>query len=122
MIHASLTPKEKRMASKTGKGRTFWTPLVAEFEQTSGLTQAGFAKAKGVHPGTLGKWIYKLRDERTKAASSLPVRFVEVEAPPPIPAQQIKLEVGAVLLHLDRVPEPGWLAELVHQIRGGSPC
>jgi hypothetical protein len=36
------------MASKTGKGRTFWTPVVAEFEQTSGLTQAAFAKTNGV--------------------------------------------------------------------------
>ena len=110
------------MASKTGKGRTFWTPVVAEFEQTSGLTQAAFARTKGVHPGTLGKWIYKLRDERRKATSSLPVRFVEVEPPPCADTAQVRLEVGGVRLHLDRLPEPAWLAELVRQSQGGTPC
>jgi hypothetical protein len=86
------------------------------------VTQSEFAKAKRVHPGTLGKWIYKLRDEQKRAASSLPMRFVEVEPPSVADTSQVRLEVGGVRLHLDRLPEPGWLAELAHQMRGGSPC
>jgi transposase-like protein len=110
------------MASQKRKGRTFWTPLVAEFEQTNGVTQAAFAKQHGVHPGTMRKWIYKLRDEQRQAAQSLPMRFVEVEPPSVADAAQVRLEVGGVRLHLDQLPEPNWLAELVHQTRGGSPC
>lgn len=110
------------MATQKGKGRAFWTPLLAEFEQASGLTQAEFAKDKGVHPGTLGKWIYKLRDERRKAAANLPVRFVEVEPPSVAHSPEVTLEIADVRLRLDKLPEPGWLAELVHQTRGGSSC
>jgi transposase-like protein len=110
------------MVSKTRKGRTFWTPLVAEFKQTSGVTQAAFAKSHSVHPGTLRKWIYKLRDEQRPADASLPVRFVEVEVPPAESAEQITVALGGVLVHLERLPEPAWLAELVRHTTGGSPC
>lgn len=52
------------MATAHGKGRTFWTPLVDEFERSSGITQAAFARQYGIKAGTFRKWLYQLRAER----------------------------------------------------------
>jgi hypothetical protein len=109
------------MASQQKRGRSFWTPLVLEYEQTSGVTQAAFADGHGVRPESFRKWLYKIRNEHEAQPRGEPIRFVEVEAVPLGRASQVVVEIGDVRVHLDRLPGPVWLAELAGRL-GGSPC
>lgn len=65
-----------------GRGRAFWTRLVAELG-ASGLRHAEFAKQRGVSRSSLRSWLYRLRRERQKARQPriLPVRVVGSTAP-----------------------------------------
>lgn len=110
-----MAPQQKK------RGRSFWTPLVLEYEQASGVTQAAFADKHGVRADTFRKWLYQIRKERKAPSENLPVRFVEVEPTPFAHPEQVVVEVGQVRVEVDSLPDPGWLAELAHRF-GGSSC
>ncbi len=63
-----------------GRGRAFWTKLVAELGG-SGLKHAEFAKQRGVRLSSLRTWIYRLRREQRREPRILPVRVVRSSAP-----------------------------------------
>jgi transposase-like protein len=109
------------MATVDGKGRTFWTPLVDEFERTDGITQAAFARQYGIKAGTFRKWLYQLRAERKATQDTPPVRFVEVDTAAAPARPTAVLEMGALRLELEALPEPAWLAELTRAL-GGESC
>lgn len=111
------------MASQHKKGRSFWTPLVLEYERTSGVTQAAFADKHGLRPDSFRKWLYKIRNERRAQPQDVPIRFVEVDSTPAArpPGEQVVVEIGDVRVHLEQLPEPAWLVELAGRL-GGSPC
>lgn len=110
------------MARHKKRGRSFWTPLVAEYEQTSGVTQAVFAERHGVRADTFRKWLYKVRNERKSQAQIVPPRFVEIESTPVVPTQQTVIELGQVRVCIEGLPDPAWLAEFARHAQGGSPC
>lgn len=109
------------MATAHGKGRTFWTPLVDEFERSSGITQAAFAREYGIKAGTFRKWLYQLRAERKVTQDTPSVRFVEVDTAPAPSRPTAVLELGGLRLELDALPEPAWLAELAG-VLGATSC
>jgi hypothetical protein len=61
-------------------GREFWVTVIDEFER-SALTQARFARQRGVPVATLRSWLYRLRRERKASVSLVPVRVVASTAP-----------------------------------------
>lgn len=110
------------MARQKRRGRAFWMPLVAQFEQAGGVTQAAFAQEHGVHRGTFRKWLYKIRHERKSQAHHVAPRFIEIESTPIRPAQRVVVELGPVRLCLEELPDPAWLAELSRRVQGGPSC
>ena len=91
MITADLVVDETKRDSKgrriTPKARR--EELLAAYEQ-SGLTQAAFARREGVKYQTFATWVSEGR--RRSAAvglskSVVPVRFAEVNLPPPKPSE-----------------------------------
>lgn len=68
------------------KTRDTWIAIVGKFER-SNLTQEAFAEERNIPVGTLRSWIYRLRRERSVAATTaestpiLPVRVIASAAP-----------------------------------------
>ena len=63
---------------KRGRGRAFWTRVVAEFESSS-LRQEEFAAKRRISLGTFRCWLYRLRQEEHEVGGGgLASRFVEV--------------------------------------------
>lgn len=58
------------------RSRAEWTKLVAE-AQASGLTQCGFAEARGLSAQTLSWWVSRLRRENRRDAKLVAVDVVE---------------------------------------------
>jgi transposase-like protein len=111
------------MASPKRRGRSFWTPLVREYEQSSGITQKAFAQSHGVRTDTFRSWLYQLRREAAAADSQSTPCFVEVDTSRVhSSSQSVTLELGDVRVHLDALPEPGWLAELARQTGEARSC
>ena len=79
------------MATVDGKGRTFWTPLVDEFERTDGITQAVSARQHSIKADT-----YRNRAERKSTQDTPPVSFVEVEGTAALLRPMSVLEFGVV--------------------------
>jgi transposase-like protein len=110
------------MARQKKRGRSFWTPLVAEYEQTSGVTQAEFADKHGVRSDTFRKWLYQVRNERKSQTQKVAARFIEIESTPIRSVQQTVVELGQVRVRLEGLPDPAWLAELSRHVQGGPTC
>lgn len=63
------------MDGQEQQGREFWQCVVAEFEGLAGQVQHwDFTEARGLNLGTFQTWLYKLRRERKKGLSSVPVK------------------------------------------------
>jgi hypothetical protein len=62
------------------RAKAIWVQIIRQFDK-SGLTQAEFAKRRGIPVGTLSWWIGRLRREGEEAAAVLPVRVVASPAP-----------------------------------------
>ena len=87
MITADLVVDETKLDSKgrriTPKARR--QELLAAYEQ-SGLTQAAFARREGVKYQTFATWVSEGKRNATAVGPSqsvVPVRFAEVNLPPP---------------------------------------
>jgi len=63
-----------------GRGRAFWTRLVAELGNSE-LRHAEFARQRGVSVASLRTWLYRLRREEQRQPRILPVRVVRSTAP-----------------------------------------
>ena len=91
MITADLVVDETKRDSKgrriTPKARR--QELLAAYEQ-SGLTQAAFARREGVKYQTFATWVSEGRRRSAAVGPSksvVPVRFAEVNLPPPKPSE-----------------------------------
>jgi transposase-like protein len=62
------------------RAREIWVQIIRQFEG-SGLTQAEFARQRGIPAGTLAWWIHRLRRDGEEAPPVLPVRVVGSPAP-----------------------------------------
>ena len=125
MITADLVVDETKRDSKgrriTPKARR--EELLAAYEQ-SGLTQAAFARREGVKYQTFASWVSEGR--RRSAAGGLsksvvPVRFAEVNLPPPKPSE-LSANAGALSVTLPdglvvRGAEAAAVAALVKALR-----
>ena len=106
------------------RNRRFWRPLVEKFESSEGLTQKEFAQHHGLKVTTFRYWLYQLRKEKSQDGEKpVPVRFVELEVEPPdVAGVNAVVDLGAVQMHLDTLPDPRWLAELAACVKGGRTC
>ena len=128
----------------TARTPEFWYDLIAHFE-TSGMTQPEFASLHDLPIGAFQSWLYRIRKERKKQKSSVPMRFMEVSAqtalttPPPTsptavdavtlerdqaahaPALVLQLRDG-IVLHFDSLPNAHYLAEFVSALQEERPC
>jgi transposase-like protein len=89
--------------------------LLAKFAR-SGLSAAAFARQQGLHYTTFCNW-----RRRQDQSQRLPA-FVQVELPPPAPAELV-LELGPVARV--RITEPGQVAlavRLLHELNPARPC
>jgi transposase-like protein len=95
-----VMPKERRLE------------LVSAW-QTSGLTQAAFAKREGVRYSTFAHWVQQAT-KQAPAARKAPVKFAEVALPAALaPALEVRLPDGTLL----RGGNAADLAKLVRALR-----
>jgi len=95
-----VVPKERRLE------------LVGAW-QTSGLTQAAFAKREGVRYSTFAHWVQQAT-KKAPAARKPRVRFTEVALPPTLtPVLEVRLPDGTLL----RGGNAAELAKLVRALR-----
>ncbi len=125
MITADLVVDETKRDSKgrriTPKARR--EELLAAYEQ-SGLTQAAFARREGVKYQTFATWVSEGRRHATAVGLSksvVPVRFAEVNLPPPKPSE-LSANAGALSVTLPdglvvRGAEAAAVAALVKALR-----
>ncbi len=99
--------------------REIWIQIVGQFEK-SGLTQEEFAKQRGIPVGTLRSWIYKVRQEKPKAADLLPVRVVASPAQKARDGEDaapFEVELESVRLRFPAGTAPNVIAEVVALLR-----
>ena len=85
--------------------------MVAKFRR-SGLSQAAFAAKHRVCLGTLRAWIYH-PDCAQEEVSEPQNRFIEISAAAGTTGPEVILRIGEQLvLELDALPDPSYLAEL----------
>lgn len=106
--------------SSPGRGRAFWSPLVAEYE-ASPCAHEEFAARRGVHVATFRSWLYRLRRERMPRAAPadssvtgprpVAARFVELSASPT--RRPCVVRVGDAEIEFAELPPAGYLADLV---------
>ena len=125
MITADLVVDETKRDSKgrriTPKARR--QELLAAYEQ-SGLTQAAFARREGVKYQTFATWVSEGRRHAAAVGLSksvVPVRFAEVNLPPPKPSE-LSANAGALSVTLPdglvvRGAEAAAVAALVKALR-----
>ena len=104
-------PKKKRTRQEGEQ-------IVAEYHK-SGLSQKKFAKQRGITYSALQYWIKVLRDSQDgDRKQKTGVQFVQVlEQEPQSDRASVTLEIhGIAAIRFNQLPEPGYLAELVHQI------
>jgi len=105
-------------------GRRRWKSLVAGFEQ-SGLSQAEYARRKGVNVNTFRQWLYRLRDE-VDGQGDVPeggVEFIEVcGVSSQRDAAAVRIRLGAMTLEFDEPPSPQWVVGLLEETSRLDRC
>ena len=92
--------------------------LLADF-RSSGMTQPGFATARGLSVYTLRGWLYDKRAERPIVVPERPFLEVHAHGEPPEAPAKFSLQIGdGPRLTFELRPDPVWLARFV----GALPC
>jgi len=91
--------------------REFWAQLVEQYDK-SGQSQKEFAATRGVKLGTFQRWLYLLRREQAKVERGPQAKFIEIKAERRA-GQPVRMRVGQAVIEFDRLPDTGWVAELI---------
>ena len=102
-----------RTGTKLGRGRAYWTGVVARFER-SGERQAEFCERQSISLSSLQHWLYRLRREARKAGKPAE-RFVPVvvSRAAPTDTTACRLRMAGAELSFSELPPAGYVAELL---------
>ena len=116
--------RKKRRQRSQGE----WEQLIEEWE-SSGQSQAEFARTRGLSQTAVSRWKTRLRGSSTESRSLVAAGFVEMvtEVAPapaaPMPAAGLVLRVGkAVSLELPEWPSPEYVALIARTYEAVPPC
>jgi transposase-like protein len=98
----------------------YWLDHIRQAEQ-SGETFKRYAERHGLNLKSLYDWRSRLKkrcvlDAPARSVAKKAMTFAKVIAAPSSPRAVVELRVGAVTLCMESLPDPAWLANLVHAL------
>jgi len=107
--------------SRRKLSRGSWQRLIAAYE-ASAVTQAEFAKRRGISVSALQHWLYRFRQER--GATSASVEFVEVEHSTTAPrSSRVEVELpSGIIIRLAADVGGVEIADVVRHLQSVARC
>jgi hypothetical protein len=106
--------------SKQKLDRRGWQRLIAAYE-ASAVTQAEFAKRRGISVSALQHWLYRIRHDRGTTKAS--VQFVEVEHSATPIGSRVEVELpSGIVIRLGEDAGGVEIADVVRHVQSVARC